>query len=61
MLVIRTGTHKMLAWKVNREDPDQTASLEAVWSASALFVSTFVAVILEHLGYFIFIVFLDTF
>ena len=31
-------THKMLARKANREDPDQTASLEAVWSGSALFV-----------------------
>ena len=29
----------------NREDPDQTASSEAVWSGSALFVSTFFVVI----------------
>ena len=28
----------MLVWIANREDPDQTASSEAVWSESALFV-----------------------
>ena len=30
MLVIRAGIHKMLVGIVNREDPDQTASEEAV-------------------------------
>ena len=30
MLVIRAGTHKMLVRKANQEDPDQTASEEAV-------------------------------
>ena len=38
MLVFRAGSHKMLIRKANREDPDQTASSEAVWSGSALFV-----------------------
>ena len=37
MLVIRAGIHKMLNTIANREDPDQTASLETVWSGSALF------------------------
>ena len=32
------GIHKMLVRISNREDPDQTASAEAVWSGSALFV-----------------------
>ena len=30
VLVIRAGIHKMLVRKANREDPDQTASSEAV-------------------------------
>ena len=30
MLVFRTGIHKVLVEIVNREDPDQTASSEAV-------------------------------
>ena len=30
MLVFRAGIHKMLVEIANREDPDQTASLEAV-------------------------------
>ena len=34
----RAGIHKMLLRIANREDPDQTASSEAVWSGSALFV-----------------------
>ena len=38
MLVIRAGIHKMLVRIANREDPDQTASSEAVWFGSALFV-----------------------
>ena len=38
MLVIKSGIHKMLVRIANREDPDQTASSEAVWSGSALFV-----------------------
>ena len=36
MLVFRTGTHKCLS--ANKEDPDQTASEEAVSSGSAPFV-----------------------
>ena len=38
MLVFRAVIHKMLVRIVNREDPDQTASSEAVRSGSALFV-----------------------
>ena len=38
MLVIRSGIHKMRVRIAIREDPDQTASSEAVWSGSALFV-----------------------
>ena len=38
MLVIMADIHKMLVRIANREDPDQTASSEAVWSGSALFV-----------------------
>ena len=34
----------MLIWIANKEDPDQTASSEAVWSGSALFAFTFLAV-----------------
>ena len=30
MLVFRAGIHKLLVRKANREDPDQTASSEAV-------------------------------
>ena len=30
LFVIRSGIHKMLVRKANREDPDQTASSEAV-------------------------------
>ena len=41
MLVIKAGIHKMLDRVANREDPDQTASSEAVWSGSALFVLAF--------------------
>ena len=37
MLVIMAGIHKMLVRIANSEDPDQTASSEAVWSGSALF------------------------
>ena len=37
MFFYRAGIHA----KANREDPDQTASLEAVWSGSALFVQAF--------------------
>ena len=33
----------MLVRIENREDPDQTASSEAVWSGSALFVKAFLA------------------
>ena len=38
MLVIRAGIHKMLVRIANREEPDQTASSEAVLSGSELFV-----------------------
>ena len=31
----------MLVRRANREEPDQTASSEAVWSGSALFVDLF--------------------
>ena len=41
MLVFRAGIHKMVVTIANREDPDQTASEEAVWSGSALFVKAF--------------------
>ena len=38
-LVFRAGIHKMFVKKIsNREDSDQTASHEAIWSGSALFV-----------------------
>ena len=37
-LIIRGGIHKMLGKIANREDPDQTASSEAVWSGYSLFV-----------------------
>ena len=38
ILLFRAGIHKMLVRIANREDPEQTASEEAVWSGSALFV-----------------------
>ena len=41
MLVIKAGIQKKLVRIANREDPDQTASEEAVWSGSALFVMPF--------------------
>ena len=43
MVVFRAGVHKMLVWMANREDPDQTASSEAVWSGYALFVLAFLS------------------
>ena len=33
--------HRMVVRIANREEPDQTASSEAVWSGSALFVLAF--------------------
>ena len=39
MLVCRAGIHQMLVRMVNREDPDQTASSEAIWSGPAQFVT----------------------
>ena len=36
----RAGIHRIVRI-ANREDPDQTASSEAVWSGSALFVMVF--------------------
>ena len=41
MLVKRARILKMLVRIVKREDPDQTASSEAVWSGSAQFVIAF--------------------
>ena len=38
MLVFRAGIQTMDIRIANREDPDQTASSEAVWYGSALFV-----------------------
>ena len=38
MLVTGAESNKMLFWIANREDHDQTASSEAVWLGSALFV-----------------------
>ena len=35
---IRNQVTKMYVKKANREDPDQTASSEAVWSGFALFI-----------------------
>ena len=43
MLVIWAGIDKMLVKIANREDPDQTASEEAVCSGSALLVEAFLA------------------
>ena len=37
MLVIKVRIQERPARIANREDPDQIASLEAVWSGSALF------------------------
>ena len=56
MLVFRAGINKTLNRISNREDPDQTASSEAAWSGSAMFVYAFLAglvvfEILEHLSY----------
>ena len=53
MLDIRTGINKNVVRIANREEPDQTASSETVWSGSALFVQAFfdrhlVFEILEH-------------
>ena len=41
VLVLRAGINKMLNRIASREDPDQTASSEAVRSGSALFVFAF--------------------
>ena len=43
MLVIRAGIQKMLVRIVNRDNPDQTASSEAVRSGSVLFVLALLA------------------
>ena len=43
MVVFGAGIHNMLLRIVNREDTDQTASLEAVRSGSALFSKPFFA------------------
>ena len=41
MFGYNAGIHKMIVRIANREDHDQTASEEAVWSGSALFVLAF--------------------
>ena len=38
MLVFRVGIHELIVRIANREDTDQTASEEAVWFGSALFL-----------------------
>ena len=38
MLIVKAGIYEMLVRIANREDPDQTASLEAARSGCALFV-----------------------
>ena len=38
MVVIRAGNDKILVRIASREDPDQIAPSEAVWSGSAQFV-----------------------
>ena len=38
MLIFNAGIHKMLVRIANGEDPDQTASSEAIWAGSPLFV-----------------------
>ena len=43
MLVISAEDHKIIVWIANREDPDRTASEEAVRSRSALFLMSFLA------------------
>ena len=43
MLINRAKIQKIFLRIANREDPDQTASEEAVWSGSALFVQAFLA------------------
>ena len=57
MLVFRAGFHKMLGRRANREDPDKTASSEAVliWVCAVCldcFGSQLVFEILVHLSYF---------
>ena len=52
MLAFRAGIHKTLVRIANREDPDQTASSEAVWSVClGLFDRQQVFEILEHFLY----------
>ena len=43
MLVFRAWIQKMLVRIASREDPDQAASSEAIWSETALFVYAFLA------------------
>ena len=43
IFVIRVAINKLIVRIANREDPDQIASSEAVWSGSALFVYAFLA------------------
>ena len=41
LLLFMAGYHKMLVRTANTENPDQTASSEAVWSGFAMFVLAF--------------------
>ena len=43
MWAFRAEIHKIFGRVANKEDPDQTASSEAVLSGSALFVCAFLA------------------
>ena len=56
MFVFRAEIQRLCVRIANREDPDQTANLEAVWSGSAVFVYAFfgrqlVFEVFEHLLY----------
>ena len=52
MLVFRVWIHKTLVRIAKREDPDQTATSEAVWSGSELFVlAVFQAFIVQILDW----------
>ena len=52
----RATINKMLNRIVNREDPDQPASSEAVWSGSTLFVLNFFGrqLVFESLEYLLY-------
>ena len=54
MLAIRAGIHKMLVRIANREDPDQTASEEAVCSICQCPFLQLVFKIFQHLLYLLY-------